>query len=450
MCHESTGTALTETIGIGKSTVVLRRLLQGRPRSSSSARTPATNHPRMLIGPRGVQAQRRPDHRGEPAARGGTHPLQEPAEAARHPREGHGDRRPVPADPLGGDMALLPAVVEEACSRPRTPRPAPCSTTSFLDGHTHGVEAFREHVRDRRRGRRCSTATGLDPRRDREAFAERLPRRRPGDHHLGDGPHPAEEGRRDHQARSSTSCCCAATSASPARGRLPDPRAHQRAGRPHDGHLREDARAAFLDALEAEFGFAAAAQARHGCPAGRRGARSAARSRSSSPWAATSSAPSPDTARRGGGDARARASTVQVVDEAQPLARRHRRRGAHPADPRPHRGRPAGRAARSSSRSRTACAPCTPRTAGVPPVGDGPAVRGGDRRPAGPGHPGRPGRASTGRAWRRDYDLIRDRIAPRRARLRVVQRRTSAARAASSCRTARATSADSTPPPARR
>ena len=79
--------------------------------------------------------------------------------------------------------------------------------------------------------------------------------------------------------------------------------------------------------------------------------------------------------RRRGRDARDRADRAGV-DEAQPVARRDRRRGAHPADARPHRRRPAGvgtavpvgrglasaRCTRRTARSRRSRTPCSPRS----------------------------------------------------------------------------------------
>ena len=109
----------------------------------------------------------------------------------------------------------------------------------------------------------------------------------------------------------------------------------------------------FLDALAdgVRLRPAARARLRHGR---RRSARCAtARRRCSSGWAATSSPAAPDTE-----SPRPRCAAPPDragLHQAQPLARGDRRRGADPADARPHRAGPHRRAASSSSPSRTRC-----------------------------------------------------------------------------------------------
>src|SRR4051795_12864778 len=48
MCHESSGAALTETIGVGKGTVTLRDIAQSAELIVIVGQNPGTNHPRML------------------------------------------------------------------------------------------------------------------------------------------------------------------------------------------------------------------------------------------------------------------------------------------------------------------------------------------------------------------------------------------------------------------
>ena len=80
MCHESSGSALTETLGIGKGTVSLEDLVPGR--SDLRGRPEPRHQPSAhALRPGEGQGRRRPDHRGQPAARGRAAPLQEPAAA---------------------------------------------------------------------------------------------------------------------------------------------------------------------------------------------------------------------------------------------------------------------------------------------------------------------------------------------------------------------------------
>ena len=170
-----------------------------------------------------------------------------------------------------------------------------------------------------------------------------LLRRRRRDRLLGDGPHPAQARRRHHPARSSTCCCCAATSAAPA------PASARCAATPTCRATARWASAsgrapAFLDAPGARVRLRAAARAR---PRHRRGAsrrmrdgeregllrdgRQLRRRRRPTPTR---------TARRA---ARAAQLTVHVSTK---LNRTHLvtgREALHPALPRPHRARRAGR-----------------------------------------------------------------------------------------------------------
>ena len=194
---------------------------------------------------------------------------------------------------------------------------------------------------------------------------------------------------------------------------------------------------AFLDALDREFELhrAARARLRHGRGDPRDARRQGARA--SWAWAATSSRATPDTARHRGGAAPRRPHRAGV-DEAQPLARRHRSSRDHPADARPHRPRPPRRRRAAGHRrgldGRRARLARPPRAAVR-----GPAERGRDRRAAvraavrdGCRRPARPARSTSTRAVEVDCgqaerDGQLERTAVRRASAR---RRSSAAAAA--------------------
>ena len=142
-------------------------------------------------------------------------------------------------------------------------------------------------------------------------------------HHrlLGDGPDPAQATRSRRSARSSTSCCCAATSAAPAPARA------RCAG---TATCRATGRWASTRSLHGVPGrdragvrLRAAARARRTTSSRRSGRCATARSTSSWRWAATSSAATPDTAVSEAGLPQRRPDRPRV-DEAEPLARRHR------------------------------------------------------------------------------------------------------------------------------
>ena len=66
MCHESSGAALRESIGIGKGSVTVADV-GAADLIIIAGQNPGTNHPRMLSVLQKAKGQRRQDHRGEPA-----------------------------------------------------------------------------------------------------------------------------------------------------------------------------------------------------------------------------------------------------------------------------------------------------------------------------------------------------------------------------------------------
>ena len=112
---------------------------------------------------------------------------------------------------VNGDLALFQCA-QPRCSLERRTR----STTRFIAAHTDGFEAFADaRARDRLGRRRRRRPASTPPSSTRRCAPGRAPQRT---HHrvLGDGPHPAPQRGARPSARSSTSCCCAATSAGPA------------------------------------------------------------------------------------------------------------------------------------------------------------------------------------------------------------------------------------------
>jgi molybdopterin-dependent oxidoreductase alpha subunit len=140
MCHESSGTALTETIGIGKGTVTLEDFERARA-IIVIGQNPGTNHPRMLTA---LQA----------AKRGGCkiihiNPLPETGlNRFKHPQEvfgllGGGTQL---ADlflqvRINGDVALLKGIMKEVLAEEER-RPGEVLDHEFIGEKTSGFEEF--------------------------------------------------------------------------------------------------------------------------------------------------------------------------------------------------------------------------------------------------------------------------------------------------------------------
>jgi molybdopterin-dependent oxidoreductase alpha subunit len=140
MCHESSGTALTETIGVGKGTVTLADFALADA-IYIIGQNPGTNHPRMLSTLQ--QAKRRGCRivHINPLPETGLH-------AFKHPQDvlhllGAGTRL---ADlflqvRVNGDVALLKGVMKEVLAQERE-RPGAVLDQEFINRHTHGFTEF--------------------------------------------------------------------------------------------------------------------------------------------------------------------------------------------------------------------------------------------------------------------------------------------------------------------
>lgn len=158
MCHESTGSALGATIGIGKSTVTYADFAQA-DLIVVMGQNPGTNHPRMLTALE--------DAKRHGATVVAVNPLPEASlKRFRNPQTLRGavGRGTDIADQFlqirsGGDMALLQWVsrrVLEAEDR----APGTVLDHAFLDAHTLGLDDFRRHLADLDE-QEVVTATGL-------------------------------------------------------------------------------------------------------------------------------------------------------------------------------------------------------------------------------------------------------------------------------------------------
>ncbi|GAA4142572.1 FdhF/YdeP family oxidoreductase [Leifsonia shinshuensis] len=144
MCHESTGTALSETIGIGKSTIAYDDFGKA-DLIIVMGQNPGTNHPRMLTAL-------------EEAKRNGAtivavNPLPEAGLIRyKNPQKPRGiiGRGTQIADHFlqirsGGDMALLQAVSQRVLEA-EDAAPGTVLDHEFLAKHTLGLEEFRAHI----------------------------------------------------------------------------------------------------------------------------------------------------------------------------------------------------------------------------------------------------------------------------------------------------------------
>ncbi|MDY0944726.1 FdhF/YdeP family oxidoreductase [Frigoribacterium sp. CFBP9039] len=144
MCHESTGAAMGETVGVGKSTIAYDDFEQA-DLIIVLGQNPGTNHPRMLTALE--------DAKGNGAAIVAVNPLPEAGlRRYKNPQLPRGivGRGTNIADQfvqirLGGDMALLQAVAKRVLAA-EDAAPGTVLDHGFLAEHTVGLDAFREHI----------------------------------------------------------------------------------------------------------------------------------------------------------------------------------------------------------------------------------------------------------------------------------------------------------------
>ena len=233
MCHESSGSALTETLGIGKGTVSIEDIHKA-DLLIVAGQNPGTNHPRMLSA-----LEKAKDNGATIVA---VNPLPEAALIRyKNPQTPRGvilGGKKL-ADEfvqirLGGDQALFQAIGKHLLEAEE--REGGVLDHAFIDAHTTGFADYAAEV-EAVPWRELVAATGV-PEKALRRVAERV-RHLEGHHRLlGDGAHAAQAcggdaaGRRERAAPSGQH--------RPAgRRRLPGARPLERAGRPHDGDLRE-------------------------------------------------------------------------------------------------------------------------------------------------------------------------------------------------------------------
>ena len=168
MCHESSGSALTETIGVGKGSVTLDDVHQA-DLIIIVGQNPGTNHPRMLTALEEAKGNGAKIIAVNPLPEAGLDAVQEPAATLRRPRCGRRPRRPLPA--RSGSTATWPSSARwPSCSlEAEDAAPGTVLDQEFIAEHTHGLRRVRRSARATSRG------TTLDAQRASPATRSRPP-----------------------------------------------------------------------------------------------------------------------------------------------------------------------------------------------------------------------------------------------------------------------------------
>lgn len=144
MCHESTGTALSETIGIGKSTIAYDDFGKA-DLIVVMGQNPGTNHPRMLTALEEAKRNGATIVAVNPLPEAGLIRYKNPQK----PRGIIGKGTQIADHFLqirsGGDMALLQAVSQRVLEA-EDAAPGTVLDHDFLAEHTLGLEEFRAHI----------------------------------------------------------------------------------------------------------------------------------------------------------------------------------------------------------------------------------------------------------------------------------------------------------------
>ncbi|KQQ28294.1 MULTISPECIES: FdhF/YdeP family oxidoreductase [unclassified Frondihabitans] len=144
MCHESTGVAMSETVGIGKSTIAYDDF-ENTDLIIVMGQNPGTNHPRMLTALEDAKKNGAKIVAVNPLPEAGLRRYKNPQRV--RGVVGHGTEI---ADQflqirLGGDMALLQAVSKRVLAA-EDAAPGTVLDHAFLEEHCAGLEEFRAHV----------------------------------------------------------------------------------------------------------------------------------------------------------------------------------------------------------------------------------------------------------------------------------------------------------------
>jgi molybdopterin-dependent oxidoreductase alpha subunit len=168
MCHESSGAALTETIGVGKGSVTLEDFEQA-DLIVIAGQNPGTNHPRMLTTLERAKKQGARMMAVNPMPEAGLQRFKNP----QNPRGLVGAGTEL-ADRflqirLNGDLALFQGVGKLLLEKENA-APGTVVDRAFIEAHTAGFEDYADHVRNSK-WEHLLEATGLE-RSEIDALAE--------------------------------------------------------------------------------------------------------------------------------------------------------------------------------------------------------------------------------------------------------------------------------------
>jgi molybdopterin-dependent oxidoreductase alpha subunit len=144
MCHESSGMALTETIGIGKGSVTLDDLYQA-DLIMVVGQNPGTNHPRMLSA---LERAKRGGARivsVNPLPEAGLQRFKNPQKASGVLGGGTSLSDQMLRIRVNGDLALFQYLGRELL-RAEERNPGTVLDREFIDGYTEGFDAYAEHL----------------------------------------------------------------------------------------------------------------------------------------------------------------------------------------------------------------------------------------------------------------------------------------------------------------
>ncbi len=146
MCHESTGTAMTEAIGVGKATILYTDF-EKADLIIIMGQNPGTNHPRMLT------VLEEAKHAGaeivavNPLLEAGLIRYKNPQKVSGIVGRGTGLADQYLQIRLGGDMALMQAISKRVLDA-EDANPGTILDHDFIDKHCQGLAEFRQHLKD--------------------------------------------------------------------------------------------------------------------------------------------------------------------------------------------------------------------------------------------------------------------------------------------------------------
>ncbi len=146
MCHESTGTAMGETLGVGKSTIQYDDFGQA-DLIIVMGQNPGTNHPRMLTALEECKRNGGAIVAVNPLPEAGLKRYKNPQKARGVVGRGTDIANELLQIRSGGDMALLQAVCKRVLDA-EDAAPGTVLDHEFLAEHTDGLTELREHLRD--------------------------------------------------------------------------------------------------------------------------------------------------------------------------------------------------------------------------------------------------------------------------------------------------------------